>query len=101
MTLLTELRDSQAKRSKSARKLIDYILRDPAAVLSMSIATLAGEVGVSEPTVNRFCTGLGLKGFPDFKLTLAGEIARNRPNITRDIERAEAELNMLETTWRI
>jgi RpiR family carbohydrate utilization transcriptional regulator len=86
MTLLTELRDSQAKRSKSARKLIDYIMRDPAAVLSMSIATLAGEVGVSEPTVNRFCTGLGLKGFPDFKLTLAGEIARNRPSITRDIE---------------
>lgn len=90
MTLLTELRDSEAKRSKSAHKLIDYILRDPAAVVSMSIATLAGEVGVSEPTVNRFCTGLGLKGFPDFKLTLAGEIARNRPNITRDIELSDS-----------
>lgn len=86
MTVLTELRDSQAKRSKSARKLIDYILLKPEAILSMSIATLAGEVGVSEPTVNRFCTGLGLKGFPDLKLTLAGEIARNRPSITRDIE---------------
>ena len=86
MTLLAELRDSEAKRSKSARKLIDYILGDPESVLSMSIATLAGKVGVSEPTVNRFCTALGLKGFPDFKLTLAGDIARNRPSITRDIK---------------
>jgi len=86
MTLLTELRDSRAKRSKSAHKLTDYVLRNPDAVVSMSIATLAREVGVSEPTVNRFCTGLGLKGFPDLKLTLAGEIARNRPSITRDIE---------------
>jgi RpiR family carbohydrate utilization transcriptional regulator len=86
MPLLTELKDSRAKRSKSARKLVDYILRDPSAVVSMSIATLAGKVGVSEPTVNRFCTGLGLKGFPDFKLTLAGEIARNQPSIARDIK---------------
>ncbi|MEH6568767.1 MAG: transcriptional regulator HexR [Halioglobus sp.] len=86
MTILAELRNTEAKRSKSAHKLADYILRDPEAVLSMSIATLAGEVGVSEPTVNRFCTGLGLKGFPDFKLNLAGALARNQGNITRNIE---------------
>jgi len=52
----------------------------------MPIATLAGKVSVSEPTVNRFCTGLGLKGFPDFKLKLAGELARNQPSITRNVE---------------
>jgi len=86
VTLLTELRDSRVKRSKSARKLIDYILIDPTAVVSMSIATLAGKVGVSEPTVNRFCTGLGLRGYPDFKLTLAGDIARSRPSVTRDVK---------------
>lgn len=86
MSVLADLRNTEAKRSKSAHKLADYILHDPEAVLSMSIATLAGEVGVSEPTVNRFCTGLGLKGFPDFKLSLAGALARNQGNITRNIE---------------
>ena len=85
MGILTELRDTQAKRSKSAHKLVNYILRDPQAVLSMPIATLAGKVGVSEPTVNRFCTGLGLKGFPDFKLTLATELGRTQPRIAQDI----------------
>jgi RpiR family carbohydrate utilization transcriptional regulator len=86
MSLLSELGNSQTKRSKSAHKLVAHILSDPQAVLSMSIATLASEVGVSEPTVNRFCTGLGLKGFPDFKLSLAGELARSQPSMTRDIK---------------
>jgi RpiR family carbohydrate utilization transcriptional regulator len=90
MSVLADLRNSEAKRSKSAHKLAAYILQHPKAVLSMSIATLAGEVGVSEPTVNRFCTGLGLKGFPDFKLSLAGALARNQGNITRNIEADDA-----------
>ena len=95
MTLLADLGNTQAKRSKSARKLIDYILRDPSAVLPMSIATLAGKVRVSEPTVNRFCTGLGTKGFPDFKLKLAGEIARSQPSITRDIEANDSSSHII------
>ncbi len=86
MTLLADLGDSGAKRSKSAQKLADYVLLDSAAIPGMSIATLAGKVGVSEPTVNRFCTGLGLKGFPDFKLKLAAELARQQPSMTQDIE---------------
>jgi RpiR family carbohydrate utilization transcriptional regulator len=86
MALLADLGDSAAKRSKSAQKLADYVLRDPAAVPGMSIAILARKVGVSEPTVNRFCTGLGLKGFPDFKLKLAAELARQQPSMTQDIE---------------
>jgi RpiR family transcriptional regulator, carbohydrate utilization regulator len=86
MSLLAQLRDTSAKRSKSANKLTAYILEDPQAVLSMPIATLAAAVGVSEPTVNRYCTGLGLKGFPDFKLTLAAELGRVRAHITRNVE---------------
>jgi RpiR family carbohydrate utilization transcriptional regulator len=90
MSLLAELRDNEAKRSKSARKLASQILEDPQAIVSMPIATLAALTGVSEPTVNRFCTGLGLKGFPDFKLTLAAELARSQPAIARDIEAGDS-----------
>jgi RpiR family carbohydrate utilization transcriptional regulator len=86
MSLLAELGNSSTRRSKSARKIAAFILEDPEAVINMSIATLAARVGVSEPTVNRFCTGLGLKGFPDFKLTLAGELARSAPRMARDID---------------
>ena len=88
--LLTALTDSSAPRSKSARKIADYIMRDPERVVDMPIATLAAQVGVSEPTVNRFCTGLGLKGFPDFKLKLAAELARGDFQVAPDISVADS-----------
>ena len=86
MTLIADLADTRAKRSKSAHKLAACVTHDPQAIVSMSTAALASLAGVSEPTVNRFCTGLGFKGFPDFKLTLAGELARNAPRIAQNIE---------------
>lgn len=86
MSLLAEMRDPAARRSKSERKLIAHVLADPEAVISSPIARLAAMVGVSEPTVNRFCRAMGARGFPDFKLRLAGELARARPGVARDIE---------------
>lgn len=86
MTLLADLADSRANRSKSAHKLAVCVVNDPQAIVSMSTATLSSLAGVSEPTVNRFCTGLGFKGFPDFKLALAGELARKQPRIAQNIE---------------
>lgn len=86
VSLIAEMRDVEARRSKSERKLIDHILADPEAVLNTPIARLAAAVGVSEPTVNRFCRAMGARGFPDFKLRLAGELALSRPRMTRDIE---------------
>ncbi|MBN7796795.1 transcriptional regulator HexR [Parahaliea mediterranea] len=90
MSLMAELRNTEARRSKSERKLIDYVLANPEAVLNTPIARLAAAVGVSEPTVNRFCRAMGAQGFPDFKLRLAGELARSRPSMTRDIEVGDA-----------
>ena len=86
MTILSDLADPRSKRSKSAHKIAACVVANPQAILSTTTASLAAMTGVSEPTVNRFCTGLGYKGFPDFKLALAGELARNQPRITRNID---------------
>ena len=85
MSLLSALSDPTIQRSKSARKVAACVLANAAAVPGMSIAQLAEAAGVSEPTVNRFCTGLGLRGFPDFKVQLAADLAREAPGVTRDI----------------
>jgi RpiR family carbohydrate utilization transcriptional regulator len=90
MSLMAEMRNVEARRSKSERKLIDHVLADPEAILNTPIARLAAAVGVSEPTVNRFCRAMGAQGFPDFKLRLAGELARSRPIMTRNIEPGDA-----------
>jgi RpiR family transcriptional regulator, carbohydrate utilization regulator len=85
MTILDTLAVPDARRSKSARKVAACVLANPAAVPGMSIAQLALAAGVSEPSVIRFCTGLGLRGFPDFKVRLAADLARESPGVTRDI----------------
>lgn len=61
---------------KSEAKVAQVILKDPDSAVSSSIAKLAKAAGVSEPSVNRFCTNLGCKGFPDFKIQLARSIAQ-------------------------
>lgn len=86
MPLLTDLADPRSKRSKSAHKIAAQVVANPEAILTSTTASLAALSGVSEPTVNRFCTGLGYKGFPDFKLALAAELARKQPRMTRDID---------------
>ncbi len=90
MSLLTDLADPRSKRSKSALKVAACVVADPHAVLSATTAALAAKVGVSEPTVNRFCTGLGYKGFPDFKLALAAELARKQPLLAQNIEASDS-----------
>ncbi|KAA1192470.1 transcriptional regulator HexR [Pseudohalioglobus sediminis] len=90
MSLLTDLADTRCKRSKSAHKIAAIVVADPQAILSATTASLAARAEVSEPTVNRFCTGLGYKGFPDFKLALAAELARLQPRITRNIKAGDS-----------
>jgi RpiR family transcriptional regulator, carbohydrate utilization regulator len=63
----------------SERKVATVVLADPGAVVQLSMAGLADAAGVSEPTVMRFCTGLGFAGFRSFKLGLAQSLAIGIP----------------------
>ncbi len=57
--------------TRSGKKLADYIFANTASTQYMSITSLAESCGVSEATITRFCRGLGLSGYNDFKLALA------------------------------
>lgn len=96
LRLLDQLSKSPTPFSKSGRLIADCVLADPACVTGMSIAVLARAAGVSEPTVNRFCTGLGLRGFPDFKMKLAAELARDTPGVTRDIHADDSTAQVID-----
>lgn len=50
-------------------------MRDPATSVHRTLAELAAEAGVSEPTVVRFCRAVGFRGFRDFQITLAQALA--------------------------
>lgn len=71
MDLFHALSDEDGKLSGLDRKLAQITLDDVDFVMNASIGELAARVGVSPPTVTRFCRRLGCKGFPDFKVQLA------------------------------
>ena len=75
MNLLHHIAQSLSLLRKSEVKVANYVLHDPAAVMHISMADLAAEVGVSEPTIVRFCRAVGCQGFQDLKLKLAQSLA--------------------------
>ncbi len=75
MNLLQHIAQSRSSLRKSELKVADHVLLDPAAVMHSSMADLAHVVGVSEPTIVRFCRAIGCLGFQDLKLKLAQSLA--------------------------
>ena len=71
MNILEKIANELDTFSKSERKVAEVILASPSTVIHASIAALAKQANISEPTVNRFCRRLDTKGYPDFKLHLA------------------------------
>ncbi len=86
-SLLQLMSSDQVKLSKSDKKLAAIIRDQPGAVIHKSIASLATQAEVSEPTVNRFCHKMGCDGYPDFKLRLAQEISSNGRLFVDNLER--------------
>ncbi|MDE0841095.1 MAG: SIS domain-containing protein [Porticoccaceae bacterium] len=73
--LTQSISDALTTLRKSERKVADFVLKDPLAVIRMRIVDLAQYAQVSEPTVVRFCRAVGCNGFQDFKLALAQQLA--------------------------
>lgn len=60
------------------RRVADFILKNPEQVVSLSVAEIAEQSGVSDATVIRLCKHLGYTGFYQMKLQLAHELGRNQ-----------------------
>ncbi|NDJ58005.1 MurR/RpiR family transcriptional regulator [Enterobacteriaceae bacterium 4M9] len=86
MNMLENIQAQLERLSKSERKVADTILSAPQEAIHKSIAALAAQAGVSEPTVNRFCRRLDTRGFPDFKLLLAQSLATGTPWVNRNVD---------------
>ncbi|PKM29787.1 MAG: transcriptional regulator [Gammaproteobacteria bacterium HGW-Gammaproteobacteria-11] len=75
MNLLQHIVISRPLLRKSELKVAEHVLAHAAQVMHSSMADLAREVGVSEPTIVRFCRAIGCSGFQDLKLRLAQSLA--------------------------
>ncbi|MDO5423742.1 MAG: MurR/RpiR family transcriptional regulator [Eubacteriales bacterium] len=69
--ILESITEQYPTLTRSGKKLADYIFEHATDTQYLSISVLAEQSGVSEATITRFCRGLGLSGYNDFKLALA------------------------------
>ena len=83
--LLIQLEAARERLSKAEQQVADYVLVHPHDIMHQSIAVLAGNIGVSQPTVARFCLALGFTGFKEFKLRLIQSLAGGVPFVNRDV----------------
>ena len=74
---LSILKNRYPSLTNAERKIADHVLGNPCEAISASVTALAAACSVAPSAVNRFCKTLGYDGFPDFKLSLAMELAGN------------------------
>ncbi len=72
---LSRLRAGLPYLSPALKRLGEAVLGAPKEVVYQSVTELAEGAGVGEASVIRLCRDLGFKGFQDFKLALAADLA--------------------------
>ena len=74
--LLVYLQGILPSLNPTERLIAEFVLADPERTLSSSIAGIRNGAGASVGSIVGFCRTLGLKGFADFKIALARELAQ-------------------------
>lgn len=75
LTRTSSIRDSL---SAAERRVADWVLAHPHKVVELPLAKIAAEIGVSDPTIIRFCRSAGTRGFSDFKVRIAQNLASHQ-----------------------
>lgn len=68
--------------TKTEKRIAEKILANPTILSEASLSEISSDLDVGEATFIRFCRTLGFKGFTDFKLELAIELATQEKNDT-------------------
>ncbi len=74
---LIEINKKLKSLSEAEQRTAAFVLEYPEQVALLPLRHLAAQCGVSEPTILRFCRGLGFGGYQDFKMSLVRELLRN------------------------
>lgn len=72
---LLHVRSTYPMLRPAERRVADAILDNPRKAVHLSITELAKRAGVSDATVVKFCKRLGYKGYQEFKILLAQDVA--------------------------
>lgn len=75
---LLEIQNRYEKLTPAEMRVADYIQENGLQVVHMSVRELADRAGVAKSAVPRCCQALGFSGFPDLKISLSADLAKNQ-----------------------
>ena len=78
--ILPQLEGMMDSMTRSEVRIAKRILAAPDDFVRSSVRSVASDLGVSEPTILRFCRTVGCEGFKDLKFRLIQELALSQAN---------------------
>lgn len=93
LVMLTEMRSSLPP---SEKKIANYMIQHPKEVISLTANEIGKRSDTSGAAVIRLCKSLGLKGLPDLKLRIAGDLQKTKESGLRDIEPNESVISIID-----
>ncbi|WP_236838648.1 MurR/RpiR family transcriptional regulator [Caldalkalibacillus salinus] len=92
---LTMIKEMLASLPPSERKIANYILKHPDTAVLCTTGELGERTNTSGAAVIRLCKSLGLKGFQDLKIRIAGDLQKPKQEGYRDIHPHESQSEVL------
>jgi DNA-binding MurR/RpiR family transcriptional regulator len=97
--ILPRLERMMDSMTRSEVKIAKRLLASPNEFVRSSVRGVAADLGVSEPTILRFCRSIGCEGFKDLKFRLIQELALSQA-ISDQAVRAARPVGVSELTHR-
>jgi RpiR family carbohydrate utilization transcriptional regulator len=88
------LMSARERLPAAERRVADLVLERPHELLKLSLAAVASQAQVSEPTVIRCCRSLGCHGFADFKMRMAQNLASGQLFMHSDVSPGDSVAEM-------
>jgi RpiR family transcriptional regulator, carbohydrate utilization regulator len=80
------IRSAYPSLHETEARIADLITEKPEAVIHMTVAQLAKEIGVADSSVIRFCQKMGFNGFTQLKINLAQHLKNPEAIILNDLK---------------
>ncbi|ASA19991.1 MurR/RpiR family transcriptional regulator [Paenibacillus donghaensis] len=94
--ILSRIETMLPKLTLSEQKVAEFVLGSPDRVVSMSVQEMAAHSLSSSASVVRFCRSIGLKGFPELKVTLSADLAQEQKSGYYDLHKNENTAELVD-----
>ena len=97
--LLRQIKNSIPDLRKSEKVVGEFILENPKSVITMKTAEASQAMGISEPTLIRFCKAIGFSGFQDLKINLSQQLAADDYFVMYEIDEDDSIHELCEKVF--